>query len=72
MTRRTPQDQPRIGTQEEQEEDEEGLEEVDWRSNEGTFGLDSEKFVEEQLRTPWMTAMKAFLESGALAMDSQL
>ncbi|OWY97881.1 hypothetical protein PHMEG_00031480, partial [Phytophthora megakarya] len=65
-------DQPRIVTQEEQEEDEEGLEEVDWRSNEDTSGLDSEKFVEEQLRTPWMIAMKAFLESGALAMDSQL
>ncbi|OWY91079.1 hypothetical protein PHMEG_00040496 [Phytophthora megakarya] len=65
-------DQPRVVTQEEQEEDEEGLEEVEWRSNEDTFGLDSEKFVEEQLRTPWMIAMKAFLESGALAMDSQL
>ncbi|OWY91048.1 hypothetical protein PHMEG_00040536 [Phytophthora megakarya] len=65
-------DQPRRVTQEEQEEDEEGLEEVDWRLNEDTFGLDSEKFVEEQLRTPWMIAMKAFLESGALAMDSQL
>ncbi|OWZ09506.1 hypothetical protein PHMEG_00017784 [Phytophthora megakarya] len=65
------QDQPRVVTQEEQEEDEEGLEEVDWRSNEDTFGLDSEKFVEVQLRTPWMIAIKVFLEGGALAMASQ-
>ncbi|OWY95072.1 hypothetical protein PHMEG_00035026, partial [Phytophthora megakarya] len=36
-------DQPRRVTQEEQEEDEVGLEEVNWRSNEDTFGLDSEK-----------------------------
>ncbi|OWZ16731.1 hypothetical protein PHMEG_0009426 [Phytophthora megakarya] len=63
------QDQPRTVTQEEQEEDEEGLEEADWRANEDIFGLDSEKFVEEQLRTPWMIAIKAFLESGALAMN---
>ncbi|OWZ19999.1 LOW QUALITY PROTEIN: hypothetical protein PHMEG_0005648 [Phytophthora megakarya] len=66
------QDRPRVVTQKEQEEEEEGLDKFDGRSNEDTFGLDSEKFVVEQLRPPRMVAMKAFLESGALAMDSQL
>ncbi|OWZ08185.1 hypothetical protein PHMEG_00019313 [Phytophthora megakarya] len=65
-------DQPRVVAQEEQEEGEEGLEDVDWRSNEDTFGLDNEQFVEEQLRTPCMIAMKPFVESGALTIDSQL
>ncbi|KAE8988258.1 hypothetical protein PR002_g21821 [Phytophthora rubi] len=36
------------------------------------FGLDSERFKEEQRRTPWIQALIAFLESGALALDAQL
>ncbi|OWZ17218.1 LOW QUALITY PROTEIN: hypothetical protein PHMEG_0008869 [Phytophthora megakarya] len=57
------QDRPWVVTQEEQEEEEEGLDEVDWRANENNFGLDSEKVAADQLRSPWM--------SGALAIDSQ-
>ncbi|KAG6612702.1 Retrovirus-related Pol Polyprotein [Phytophthora cinnamomi] len=36
------------------------------------FGLDRERFVEEQKRTPWIQAVIAFLECGALALDPQL
>ncbi|POM70630.1 Hypothetical protein PHPALM_12901 [Phytophthora palmivora] len=36
------------------------------------FGLDQARFKEEQKRTPWILAMIAFLESGALALDAQL
>ncbi|KAE8876932.1 hypothetical protein PF003_g38990 [Phytophthora fragariae] len=36
------------------------------------FGLDPERFKEEQRRTPWIQALIAFLESGALALDAQL
>ncbi|POM66094.1 Hypothetical protein PHPALM_18100 [Phytophthora palmivora] len=34
------------------------------------FGLDQAHFKEEQKRTPWILAMIAFLESGALALDA--
>ncbi|ETM34083.1 hypothetical protein L914_18754 [Phytophthora nicotianae] len=36
------------------------------------FGLDCDKFVEEQERVPWMRAFKAFQQDEALALDSQL
>ncbi|POM63597.1 Hypothetical protein PHPALM_20979 [Phytophthora palmivora] len=36
------------------------------------FGLDQTRFVAEQRQTPWIMAMIAFLESGALALDAQL
>ncbi|KAE9186373.1 hypothetical protein PF004_g23106 [Phytophthora fragariae] len=36
------------------------------------FGLQQDRFVEEQRRTPWILAMLAYLESGALALDPQL
>ncbi|KAE9189351.1 hypothetical protein PF002_g25069 [Phytophthora fragariae] len=36
------------------------------------FGLDKFRFVEEQKRTPWIMAMVAFLEAGALPLDAQL
>ncbi|KAE9190402.1 hypothetical protein PF004_g21913 [Phytophthora fragariae] len=36
------------------------------------FGLDRERFQEEQKRTPWIQALIAFLEDGALALDAQL
>ncbi|POM79646.1 Uncharacterized protein PHPALM_2626, partial [Phytophthora palmivora] len=36
------------------------------------FGLDQARFKEEQKRTPWILAMIAFLESGALALDAQM
>ncbi|KAE8986772.1 hypothetical protein PF011_g19856 [Phytophthora fragariae] len=36
------------------------------------FGLQQARFVEEQRRTPWILAMPAYLESGALALDPQL
>ncbi|KAE9327482.1 hypothetical protein PR003_g16010 [Phytophthora rubi] len=36
------------------------------------FGLQQARFVEEQRRTPWILAMLAYLESGALALDPQL
>ncbi|KAJ8527388.1 hypothetical protein ON010_g14873 [Phytophthora cinnamomi] len=36
------------------------------------FGLDRERFVDEQKRTPWIQAVVAFLEHGALALDPQL
>ncbi|KAG3018246.1 hypothetical protein PC120_g10555 [Phytophthora cactorum] len=41
-------------------------------SPEDTFELDSEQFAEEQARTPWMRAIKAFLEDGVLTLDPQL
>jgi hypothetical protein len=58
-------------SQEEQEEDDSGRPAAE-RSVLDAFGLDSEKFLEEQGRTPWMVAMKAFLECGALSVDTQL
>ncbi|OWZ07023.1 hypothetical protein PHMEG_00020639 [Phytophthora megakarya] len=36
------------------------------------FGLQQERFVEEQKRTPWIMAMLAYLKDGALALDPQL
>ncbi|KAE8971166.1 hypothetical protein PF011_g26135 [Phytophthora fragariae] len=36
------------------------------------FGLQQDRFVAEQRRTPWILAMLAYLESGALALDPQL
>ncbi|KAE9333720.1 hypothetical protein PF008_g14316 [Phytophthora fragariae] len=36
------------------------------------FGLDRERFQDEQKRTPWIQALIAFLEDGALALDAQL
>ncbi|KAG6612102.1 uncharacterized protein IUM83_15004 [Phytophthora cinnamomi] len=36
------------------------------------FGLQQDRFVEEQRRTPWILAMIAYLESGALALNPQL
>ncbi|KAE9345171.1 hypothetical protein PF008_g8893 [Phytophthora fragariae] len=36
------------------------------------FGLDRERFQEEQKRTPWIQALVAFPEDGALALDAQL
>ncbi|GMF28614.1 unnamed protein product [Phytophthora fragariaefolia] len=36
------------------------------------FGLDWERFQEEQKRSPWIQALLAFLEDGALALDAQL
>ncbi|GMF21075.1 unnamed protein product [Phytophthora fragariaefolia] len=36
------------------------------------FGLNQEKFVEEQKASPWIGAMRAFIEDGALALDPQL
>ncbi|KAG3144485.1 hypothetical protein PC128_g24382 [Phytophthora cactorum] len=36
------------------------------------FGLHQERFIEEQKRTPWIQAMIAFLENGALALDRQI
>lgn len=35
-------------------------------------GLDSERFRVEQQRTPWIQALVAFLQDGALALDAQL
>ncbi|KAG3009173.1 hypothetical protein JG687_00004528 [Phytophthora cactorum] len=59
---------PRL-TQEEQEEIETDGVVTPGASPKDTFELDSERFAEEQARTPWMRAMKAFLEAGALALD---
>ncbi|POM64401.1 Hypothetical protein PHPALM_20073 [Phytophthora palmivora] len=36
------------------------------------FGLVQERFVAEQRQMPWIMALTAFLESGALALDAQL
>ncbi|GMG15140.1 unnamed protein product [Phytophthora fragariaefolia] len=36
------------------------------------FELDRERFIQEQKRTPWIQAMIAFLEDGALASNAQL
>ncbi|KAE9353801.1 hypothetical protein PR003_g3692 [Phytophthora rubi] len=36
------------------------------------FGFDRERFQEEQKRTPWIQALIAFLEDGALALYAQL
>ncbi|OWY99808.1 hypothetical protein PHMEG_00029132 [Phytophthora megakarya] len=36
------------------------------------FGLDQDRFIDEQYQTPWIMAMIVFLESGALALDAQL
>ncbi|KAE8885551.1 hypothetical protein PF005_g9461 [Phytophthora fragariae] len=36
------------------------------------FGLQQDRFVAEQRRTPWILAMLPYLESGALALDPQL
>ncbi|KAE9092323.1 hypothetical protein PF010_g17851 [Phytophthora fragariae] len=36
------------------------------------FGLQQDRLVAEQRRTPWILAMLAYLESGALALDPQL
>ncbi|KAG2793904.1 hypothetical protein PC129_g18883 [Phytophthora cactorum] len=59
-------------TQAEQEEDLQGrTQEVD-PSPIDAFGLDYDGFVAEHERVPWMRALKAFLNDGALASDSQL
>ncbi|OWZ21655.1 hypothetical protein PHMEG_0003765 [Phytophthora megakarya] len=36
------------------------------------FGLDAFRFVEEQKRTPWILALRAFLEDRALPLDGKL
>ncbi|KAE9007780.1 hypothetical protein PF011_g10979 [Phytophthora fragariae] len=36
------------------------------------FGLDRERFVAEQKRTPWIQAVIAFVEHGALVLNAQL
>ncbi|KAJ8546682.1 hypothetical protein ON010_g11553 [Phytophthora cinnamomi] len=36
------------------------------------FGLQQDRFVEEQRRTPWILAMIAYLENGAVALEPQL
>ncbi|KAG3139704.1 hypothetical protein PC128_g25325 [Phytophthora cactorum] len=36
------------------------------------FGLQQDRFVEEQMRTPWIPALIAFLKNDALALDPQL
>ncbi|GMF46099.1 unnamed protein product [Phytophthora fragariaefolia] len=36
------------------------------------FGLNQEKFVEEQKVSPWICAMRAFIEDGALVLDPHL
>ncbi|KAE9337951.1 hypothetical protein PR003_g11756 [Phytophthora rubi] len=36
------------------------------------FGLDRERFIAEQKRSPWIQAVIAFLEHGALALNGQL
>ncbi|GMF40664.1 unnamed protein product [Phytophthora fragariaefolia] len=36
------------------------------------FGLQQDRFLAEQRRTPWIQAMLAYLESGALALDPQI
>ncbi|KAG4043148.1 hypothetical protein PC123_g21386 [Phytophthora cactorum] len=38
----------------------------------GVFGLRQKRFVEEKKRTPWIPALIAFLENGALGLDPQL
>ncbi|KAG1695900.1 hypothetical protein DVH05_019255 [Phytophthora capsici] len=59
-------------TQAEQEEDLQGGATPTTPSPVDEFGLDYDKFVAEQDRLPWMKALKAFLQSGALALDPQL
>lgn len=61
-----------LPTQEEQE-DEERREPGDAPvSPLDKVGLDRERFLEEQSRTPWIQAVAAFLKDGALALDAQL
>ncbi|GMF49356.1 unnamed protein product [Phytophthora fragariaefolia] len=36
------------------------------------FGLDQERFRDEQKRTPWIQALAAFRQDGTLALDAQL
>ncbi|GMF49675.1 unnamed protein product [Phytophthora fragariaefolia] len=36
------------------------------------FGLQQDRFLAEQRRTPWIRAVLAYLESGALALDPQM
>ncbi|KAG3129193.1 hypothetical protein PI126_g21074 [Phytophthora idaei] len=59
-------------TQAGQEEDLQGRTQKADPSPIDAFGLDYDKFVAEQKRVPWMRALKAFLNDGALALDPQL
>ncbi|KAE9347247.1 hypothetical protein PR003_g7026 [Phytophthora rubi] len=38
----------------------------------GLFGLDRERFIAEQKRSPWIQAVVAFIDHGALALNGQL
>ncbi|ETM47977.1 hypothetical protein L914_07435, partial [Phytophthora nicotianae] len=59
-------------TQAEQEEDLQSGAPLVHPSPVNVFGLDCDKFVEEQERVPWMRALKAFLRDGALTLDPQV
>lgn len=61
-----------LASQEEQEDEERLLPREAPVSTLDLVGLDRERFVQEQSRTPWIQALKAFLQDGALALGAQL